>query len=147
MIYSSAGSIFQAINRTDLLFYYGVIGAIVLISGICYGVFWQESLVGVGYGLIFAFSLNFIIVFYLLIHVALKKSFFNFLRIIIFPLIICFAMVLVLLLLSKIEFDNLFFSLGTKVVISGLVFSALFFSRRENILLMRDCLREYIKSE
>ena len=74
MVLSSSGAIFQAVNRTDLLFISGLISAVFMVSGISYGVFYEESLIGIGYGLLFAFVINFFVGFYLLIEVALGES-------------------------------------------------------------------------
>ncbi len=147
MIYASASSVFLAINRTDLLFYYGVIGATVLLSGISYGVFFGKSLEAVGYGLLVAFCLNFLIVFYMLIHIALNKSFFNFLRIFLFPLFISLVMALPLWYYSKNESDNIFYNLVVKLVLSGLIFCSIFFSKKENRNMIQKGIKQYIITE
>ena len=56
---SSSGSIFQAVNRTDLLFLSGALSAILMVSGIAYGVFVGGSIEDVGLGLLGAFIFNF----------------------------------------------------------------------------------------
>lgn len=87
MLLSSTGSIFQALNRTDLLFYAGLISAALMLSGITYGVLLATSIEAVGLGLLVAFMLNFLVSFYMLIKLALGCSIFPFFRILVLPLL------------------------------------------------------------
>ncbi len=144
MIYASASSVFLAINRTHLLFYYGLIGATLLLSGISYGVFIGKTLEAVGYGLLVAFCLNFFIVFYMLIHIALNKSFFNFLKIFLFPLMISLTMAGPLWFYSKYETNNIFYNLALKLVISCITFGLMFLSKRENRNIIQMGIKQYI---
>ncbi|MGN6602253.1 MAG: lipopolysaccharide biosynthesis protein, partial [Ginsengibacter sp.] len=79
MALSSTGAIFQAVNRTDLMFYGGCLTALFMIAGICYGVFAGKTLISVAQGLVAAFTLNFFLWFYILIKGALKYPFLQFL--------------------------------------------------------------------
>jgi len=144
MIYASASSVFLAVNRTDLLFYYGLIGATLLLSGISYGVFFDKTLEAVGYGLLVAFCLNFFIVFYMLIRIALDKSFLNFLKIFLFPLTISLIMAGPLWLYSKYETENIFYNLVLKLVISCITFGLMFLSKKENRNLIQMGIKQYI---
>lgn len=125
MILSSSGSIFQALNRTDLLFYSGTLSAVVMVSAICYGIFIGQSIESVGIALIFAFLINFFQGFYFLIVIALDSSYITFLRIFIFPIIISSSVGLGLWLLSKLNFENNYYQLLSKIAISFGVFLAL----------------------
>lgn len=145
IIYSSAGSVFQAINRTDLLFYYGIIGAVVLLSCISLGVFWGKSIEAVGVGLIVGFSINFFIVFYMLISLALKKSYLHFLNSILYPVFISLIVAILLLFYSMHASDNLFLSLVIKIAITGLTFILLFFCKKENRKILQIGIKDYLK--
>ncbi|RXG20450.1 lipopolysaccharide biosynthesis protein [Leeuwenhoekiella aequorea] len=87
MVLSSSGSIFQAINRTDLLFKSGLLSAFVMLTAIIYGVYVKNEIYFIPISLLIAFIINFNQGFYILIHIGLKKSFKNFLKIFYFPLI------------------------------------------------------------
>jgi PST family polysaccharide transporter len=122
MVLSSSGAIFQAVNRTDLLFYAGSLSAIFMVSGICYGIFVGKSLETVGYGLMGAFIINFFLGFYMLIKVALDSSFLQFLKIFWFPLFISAGIGGGLWLFSKFDFENQYFLLSAKIAITSLIF-------------------------
>ena len=122
MVLSSTGAIFQAVNRTDLLFYSGFLGAFFMLSGICYGIFYEKSLESIGYGLIVAFIINFVHGFYFLIKVALGFSLSKFLKIFYFPLFISTAIGASLWLLLKFDFENQYFLLLAKILITSTVF-------------------------
>lgn len=147
IIYSSAGSVFQSVNRTDLLFYYGLIGAVVLLSGISYGVFVGKSLEHVGYGLLVAFSLNFFIVFYMLIHRALKKSYLLFLKMVTFPLFMSLVMTLPLYFYSLYSGSNIFVNFGIKALIAISTFILLFISKKENRELINLGVKRFIQQK
>ena len=144
MIYASASSVFLAVNRTDLLFYYGLIGATLLLSGISYGVFFSKTLEAVGYGLLVAFYLNFFIVFYMLIHIALNKSFIDFFKIFLFPLMISLIMAVSLWFCSKYETENIYYNFFLKLVISCITFGLIFLSKKENRNLMQMGIKQYV---
>ena len=147
MIYSSAGSIFLVVGRTELLFYYGIISAIISLSGISCGIFWGKSIEAVGYGIVTAFTLNFFIVFYMLVHIALNNSFLKFLKTIIFPLFISLVMVFTLWIYTKVESENLFYSLATKIVISVITFGIIFLSKKDNRNMIQLGIKKYIKTK
>ncbi|MEG3656113.1 lipopolysaccharide biosynthesis protein [Arenibacter palladensis] len=79
MTLSSTGSIFQALGKTNLLFYSGLISAVFMVTGILCGVL-SKDLEIVGYGLLIAFSLNLLQGFYFLFVIGFKKPIFHFLR-------------------------------------------------------------------
>ena len=76
----SSGSIFQALGRTDYLFQAGLFSSFVSVTAILIGVFIGKSFVAVAFLLIFAFSINFIQGFYLLIIKAFRKNWGDFLK-------------------------------------------------------------------
>lgn len=138
MVYSSSGAIFQAVNRTDLLFYSGTLSAVFMVGCICYGIFIGESLEGVGYGLIVAFTVNFFQVFYFLIIKALGGSLFKFLFVFISPLFQSLILGLLYLGLTKYNFNNIYYSLLLKVVTLILSFSFTFLIFKEYRGLFKD---------
>lgn len=146
MVLSSSGSIFQARNRTDLLFVSGLSSAIVTIGAICYGVFIGKSVESVAYCLIIAFVFNFFQCFYLLIVYVLKFSFLNFLKLFIFPFLMTLGVGVSLRLVSNFEVENIFFSLLLKIAISSLVFGVIFLSIFENRELVGKKLNSFRKN-
>lgn len=132
IVYSTAGSIFQAIDRTKLLFYYGIIGAVILLSGISYGVFIGQNIVAVGYGILIAFILNFVVVFYILIKIALQKSLINFFSTLIHPLITTFFVALSLWAYSFYSSTNIYIAIIIKLVIVLIIGSAISLLSKEN---------------
>lgn len=132
MVLSSSGSIFQTRNRTDLMFISGLLSALFTIIAICYGVFVGNSVESVAECLIVSFILTFFQCFYILISLVLKFSFINFLKLFIFPVIMAIGVGLSLWFVSNFEFENLFFSISLKIVVSSLVFGAIFLSVTEN---------------
>jgi len=87
IVLSSSGSIFQAINRTALLFISGLISAVVIVSSILIGVFYFKNLVGIGKCLLLGFSVVFIQAFIVLIKFGLNESLLDFFKIFIPALI------------------------------------------------------------
>ncbi|WP_010419243.1 lipopolysaccharide biosynthesis protein [Anaerophaga thermohalophila] len=147
LIYSSAGSVFLSINRTELLFYYGLISSFILLSCISIGIFVGNNIVFVGYGIITGFTINFFIVYYMLIHVALKKSVSHFFKSIIFPLFMSIIMIPPLYFFDKYNSMNIYYSLLIKFVIAAISFSLLFFSRQENRQIIKQGIKGYLKAE
>lgn len=142
MVLSSTGSIFQAVNRTDLLFISGLLSAIFMVGGIYYGVFIGKNLESVGYGLIVAFTINFFQTFYFLINRVLKTSFWNFLNAFLLPVVIALILIPVNYLVSLLSIKSMIISLIVKFIASLFVFSILYFSsperRNEFITIIRN---------
>lgn len=88
IILSSTGSIFQASDRTDLLFLSGLFSAVVTVSAICMGILYYQNLVSIGVCLLIAFSFNFIQAFYILIYKVLGQSLLDFFKIFIYPIFV-----------------------------------------------------------
>lgn len=140
---SSTGSIFQATNRTDLLFLSGALSAVLMISGISYGVFIGESLEAVGHGLIVAFTISFFQGFYLLINRALGESFIAFLKIFIVPILSAIVTTFAFYFLQFIRIENPIIELVINTIVLVLVLILFFLNSKEN----RDFLKKFIKKE
>jgi teichuronic acid exporter len=138
MVLSSTGSIFQATNRTDLMFLSGFLSAILTVGGIIYGVFIGKSLVSVSYGLIIAFSINFFQGLYLLIVKSLNQSYLNFLKVFIFPLITSISIAVVLWLLSGIIINNIIISFTVKIFATIVVFGIILISSKDNLRFIKE---------
>jgi teichuronic acid exporter len=121
MVLSSSGSIFQTLDRTDLLFYSGLLSAIITVTGISYGVFIVESIEGVGVGLIVAYSINFFQSFYLLINKAFNKGLFEFLYCFIFPASLATMVFIALFLVKSLSINGHFFNLLLNCIIFSVV--------------------------
>ena len=102
IVLSSSGAIFQAANNTRLLFISGLLSAVCMILGICYGVFFVKTIEGTAYGLTFAFLINFIQCFFILIR-ALRGSFIAFINIFRVPIFLS-----LLIFLSETAFEHYF---------------------------------------
>lgn len=144
MVLSTTGSIFQAVNRTDLLFYTGSVNTIFMIGGITYGVFIGKTLESVAYGLIVSYIISFFWGFYVLINKALDKSVFRFLSCFFQPIFISLGIGLLLWLMGKFSFDSIIYSFIAKLFIAILSFCVIFFSRRENRKLIKQELNQYL---
>lgn len=132
IVLSSTGSIFQATNRPDLLFYSGFLSTILVLAGILYGVFIGKSLVSVGYGILIAFSINIFQGFYLLIEKSLNHSFIQFLKVFIFPVFISIGVAIALWLTAQFVVNNIIVSFLLKSAVTTLVFGLILISSKEN---------------
>lgn len=132
IILSTSGSIFQATNRTDLLFYAGLFGSGLVISGVLVGIFVGNSLVAVAYGLIVATVINFFQAFYLLIKRALSYPLLIFLKVLILPLITSVGVAIALWFFSYLKITNNIYSVILKGLITLFVFGIFFLSSKEN---------------
>lgn len=138
MVLSSTGSIFQTINRTDLLFISGLLSAILMVGGIMYGIFIGNSLEAVGIGLLIAFSLNFIQSFFILIKVAIKHPFFGFLKTFLFPIFISICLGFVLWVFQPILPEQQILSFLIQLIISFISFVVLLSIRQDERLIMKS---------
>jgi len=142
IVLSSTGSIFQAVNRTDLLFYSGFLSAIFMVSGIAYGVFIGKSLESIGYGLIIAFTINFFQGFYFLIKRALLSSYFKFLRIFYVPIFISTSILITQKLFSFISIENIVYSFFLKFTIALATYVVVFIIFKSNRELLKKILKK-----
>lgn len=128
---SSSGSIFQALDRTDLLFLSGTISAILMVSGIAYGVFIGSTIESVGYGLVGAFFINFFQGFYMLIRYALKQSFLLFLDSFLFPVLVSSIVCFSLYFFDKVDIEDNIVNLALKAFIFATIVLLAFLSSKD----------------
>lgn len=121
ILYSSAGSIFLAINRPKILFYFGLISSFILLIGISLGLYLGQSILAVSYGIVSAFIINFFLIFYLLVRVALKKSLILFFKELIVPIIVSLVTIIIFIIIPVQEVQNVVLSLILKAFISTLI--------------------------
>jgi len=145
MVLSSSGSIFQSVGRTDLLFYSGIMSAVVMVGGICYGIFIEKKMVAVGYGLIVAFTINFFQGYYFLINKALSSELSIFFKVLLFPLIIAIILGTILWGCQNLWPLGLIYSFVCKLLVSGITFLTLILFRKENREILKKEFNKYIK--
>jgi teichuronic acid exporter len=143
MVLSTTGSIFQATNRTDLLFYAGLGGAILMVSGIAYGVFVGRSLVDIGYGLIIAFFFNFWQSFFLLINRSLNFPLTKFLKAFTFPIYLSLGTAIGLFLVSQTKVNSLVMFISLKAGITILINVIILSSSKEHRELIKEFYRRW----
>ena len=141
MILSSSGSIFQVLDRTDLLFYSGLLSAIIMVSGILYGVFIGGTLESIGFGLLVAFNFNFFQSFYLLINKALKMNFLYFLKSFLIPILLAILIGITLFFINKIGISSHFVSLLLNSVVLVLFMYLGIYFNSDTKLLLRNILK------
>ncbi len=145
IVLSSTGSIFQATNRTDLLFYSGLLSTILLVAGIAYGVFIGKSLISIGYGIIIAFSINVFQAFYLLMRIALKEDYLNFLKVFLFPITLSAGVAIALWFTTKFPVNNLIISLILKSIVTIIVFGIILLSSKKNLAFVKEYSKKIFK--
>ena len=94
MIMSASGSIFQASGNTKYLFFSGLFSAITIISGIIIGTI-AGDIVIVASGITFAYIINFVQTFYILINVVLKQKIRDFFDVLKWPILAAFITMIV----------------------------------------------------
>ncbi|CAG5069892.1 Teichuronic acid biosynthesis protein TuaB [Dyadobacter sp. CECT 9623] len=133
MITSSAGAIFQAVGRTDILFKLGLFSAATIVLSIFTGVIYFNSLNATAVSLSIAFAVNFLVVFYILVSNLLRENFGAFLRIISSQLILAIVLIVSLSITERYIITNLgqpnILSLAVKVIIVGIAFLLFHFSQ------------------
>lgn len=145
IVIMTGGSICQATNRTDLLFYSGLLSTILLVGGILYGIFIGKSLISIGYGILMALSINVFQAFYLVVKIALNHPYLHFLKVFIFPVLLSVGVGAALWIASQITIDNIILSFIFKFVVAILVFGSILFSSKENWKFMSENSRKFIK--
>lgn len=145
MVLSSSGSIYQSVNRTDLLFLAGLLNAIFMVAGIFFGIFYEKSLVFVAYGLLVAFIVGFIQTFTVLVIRVLGHSFLEFIKLFIKPVLTSITMAIVLYISTLLAIENLFYSLGLKLSLALFVFIPFFLSSSYNLAMMKQIINKFKK--
>ena len=64
-VLSTSGSFFQAMNRTDLLFFSGFLSAILMVSAIIWGIY-HRDMIALSWALVVAFHINFFQAYYIM---------------------------------------------------------------------------------
>lgn len=129
VILSSSGTIFQIVNRADMLFYSGALSAVIMITAIIAGVM-QENLELLAKYLLIAFIINFFQAYYFLIHKVLRQSLKNFYFLLLKPITIGIIMSIILSTVS-LKIDNLYISLFVKLGISFFSYAILLYFTKE----------------
>ncbi len=145
IVLSSTGSIFQATNRTDLLFLSGFLSTILMVAGILYGIFIGKDLVSIGFGILIAFSINVFQAFYLLVRISLEQSYWKFLKVFFFPMVLSLGMWISLWFATHLMIDNFIFSILYKIVVAILTFGIILLSSKENFAFVKEYSLKMIK--
>ncbi|MDU4961133.1 MAG: lipopolysaccharide biosynthesis protein [Sporomusaceae bacterium] len=135
VILSSSGTIFQAANRTDMLFYSGTLSAGIMVLAIALGVA-SKCLETLAMYLLIAFIINFLQAYYILINKVLKRSVVNLYISLLNPMLIGIIMSMILYVF-QIEVENHYLSLFIKVVINLLVYAVLIRLTKEYVFFNR----------
>lgn len=147
IVLSSGGSIFQATNRTDLLFLSGLLSTILVVSAILLGIFWGKSLTAISSNILVAFIFNFFQAFYLLIKTCLGQSFFKFLKVLNFPIVMSIIIALVLWVFSNLNLniENYILTFVLKSTLSIITFGIVLFFSKSNFLFVKEYIGKMIK--
>lgn len=132
VVMSSAGSIFQTMNRTGLMFISGLISSSLIVAGILYGIFIGKTLDSIAKGIMMAYFMSFFITYLLLIKGVFSASLMRFAVEIVMPLVTTLAVFLVNLALTGYTTENIYYSLLLKMLVSGAAFLILFMMPEKN---------------
>lgn len=120
VILSSSGSIFQVVNRTDLLFLSGILSSVVMVSMITWGII-EGSLEAIASCLFWAFLVNFVQSYYFLVKKALKADIWRFYKVLFKPAMIGIIMVIGLMIIP-LHINSVLLSLSFKFGISLVIY-------------------------
>lgn len=129
MISSSAGAIFQATGRTDLLFKLGLASASVLIAAIMMGTLYFKSLTITAYSLVASFLISFVLIFFVLMRYIFHKPAMTFFRVVASHFDSAFALIAALWFNTHyanfqiVDFKSALVSLFVKAAVSVIIFS------------------------
>ncbi|ULC59750.1 lipopolysaccharide biosynthesis protein [Flaviramulus sp. BrNp1-15] len=104
MTLSSTGAVFQALGKTNLLFYSGFISSVFMVTAILVGVLVFKDLEFIAYGLLIAFLLNFLQGFFFLFKMGFKKNALHFLKFFKIGFVSAVVLFLFFYFLVKIDF-------------------------------------------
>lgn len=116
LIGSSAGSIYQSLGKTKLLFYNGVLNTIITIIAILCGVIIGKNIIFLSMCVSCAYIFHFFTVYYMLVHLGFGYKFHKFLKELIPEFIILFGMIIVICFV-QISFQNVFVSAIIKMAL------------------------------
>jgi teichuronic acid exporter len=144
IVFSSSGSIYQSLNRTDLLFYSGLLGSFIMVGSISYGVFVGETIEAVAEFLAYAFWSGFILGPIFLVKIAMGASLLQFYRIFINPFLVCAIMAITLAVVATLNISSSLIILALNLSFLIISIFILFKTHRETWELMIDLLKKLI---
>ena len=147
VIMSSAGSIFQVMNKIELMFISGLISSTLIFMGILYGIFIDKSLESIAKGISIAYFLSFFITYLFLIKGAFGASLTQFISEMVIPLVITLGVFLVNAAMMSFTIENIYYSLILKMLGSGTVFIILFIVPAKNRKLLLEYKQKMLKKE
>ncbi|MEN6456160.1 MAG: lipopolysaccharide biosynthesis protein [Prolixibacteraceae bacterium] len=147
VIMSSAGSIFQATNKIELMFISGLISSTLIFTGILYGIFVDKSLETIATGISVAYFMSFFITYLFLIKGAFRTSLIPFMSEMVMPLVIALGVFLVNVAITGLAIENIYYSLILKTVVSGTAFMILFTLPAKNRKLFVEYKKKILKQE
>lgn len=124
LVLSSSGSFFQTSGDTRSLFVCGLFSAVLNVTAIMVGTFYFHSIYAVAFGLLCAFSINFLQAYWLLYYKVFQSSSWRFFKLMLKP--IAYSLLLALVyyaLLHYIHLDGIFinFIWKTSIYIIGML--------------------------
>lgn len=120
VILSSSGSIFQVVNRTDLLFLSGIISMFIILPMLIIGMTFG-NLESIASSLIWAFLFNFVQTYYFLIIKALKADIWAFCKVLIKPVMTGLIMLIGMSIIS-FQANSVLLSLSVKIGLSLIIY-------------------------
>jgi PST family polysaccharide transporter len=122
IILSSSGSIFQAANRTDILFISGLLSSILNVIGILVGIFVFNTLSAIACAICITFIINFLQCYFLMYKIVFKMNMVTFWKQFVSPVILVFIIFAALFGVSRLTGEwNLLASFFVKAIVFGLI--------------------------
>ena len=121
MLNSSAGSVFQSIGNTKLLFINSCINTVITVIGILIGILIGKSIFILSLCVAIAYIIHFLTAYFMLIKMGFKYKMSGFIKDLI-PEIFMLALMILAIAVYPFHFDNMFLSFGVKFVYLGLVY-------------------------
>lgn len=141
IVLSSSGAIFQSTGKPNLMFLSGLLSAMAIILGIIYGIFYKDDIHSVAIGLLVAFFINFFQCYWLMYKFVFQKSYIEFMKLLIKPLINGFIIITGYLLLD-LNLNNILIQLmyNSLIVIILLILASIL-TKDETYLLIKKELK------
>lgn len=130
MINSSAGSIFQALGNTKLLFMNSCINTLITVAAICMGVFWGKSIQALSICVAIAYIFHFITAFIMLIKMGFRYRMSGFVKELI-PEIIIFILMVFAVMSYPFKVNGIISSAFIKAAYLGVVYLVALFVSKE----------------
>lgn len=130
MINSSAGSIFQAIGNTKLLFLNSCINTGITVAAICIGVFGGKSITELSLCVAIAYLCHFVTAFFMLIKMGFKYKLGAFEKELL-PEVFMLIIMVAAIYLYPFQIRGMFFSMIAKCLYLAIVYIILLFLSRE----------------